>query len=329
MAKKKTKKQQKALRTIIFSLAILIVLFVVLCYMTPAEQTSTITADGKIKNLEIPAKIEGEEVVKHTGYTISYNEEYELANWSAYELTKEKVLGKEERGDDFREDKSISTGSAKLSDYKGSGFDRGHLAPAADFKWSAEAMSDTFFMSNMAPQDPSFNRGIWGDLESAVRSMAYDNGSIYVVTGPVLTDGPYDTIGTSEVAIPNYFYKVILDYSDPELKAIGFILPNENSSKSLSSFAVSVDKVEEVTGLDFFPLLPDEHETELESTYSVSKWSFRNFTPTGETADVVYVEEDSSRAMILEIASDTFVELKKAVFEYTGLTDLAKNLGLL
>lgn len=329
MAKKKTKKQQKALRTIIFSLAILIVLFVVLCYMTPAEQTSTITADVKIKNLEIPAKIEGEEVVKHTGYTLSYNEEYELANWSAYELTKEKVLGKEERGDDFREDKSISTGSAKLSDYKGSGFDRGHLAPAADFKWSAEAMSDTFFMSNMAPQDPSFNRGIWGDLESAVRSMAYDNGSIYVVTGPVLTDGPYDTIGTSEVAIPNYFYKVILDYSDPELKAIGFILPNENSSKSLSSFAVSVDKVEEVTGIDFFPLLPDEHETELESTYSVSKWSLRNFTPTGETADVVYVEEDSSRAMILEIASDTFVELKKAVFEYTGLTDLAKDLGLL
>lgn len=325
----KSKKKKKALKRIIISLAVLLILFVVLCYLTPSEESSTITAEGKIKNLEIPAKIKGEEIVKHTGYTLSYNEEHELANWVAYELTKEEVLGTEERGDDFREDKSISTGSAKLADYKGSGYDRGHLAPAADFKWSAEAMSDTFYMSNMAPQDPSFNRGIWGDLEAAVRSMAYDNGAIYVVTGPVLTDGPYETIGDSEVAIPNYFYKVILDYTDPEVKAIGFILPNEGSSKSLSSYAVSVDEVEEMTDLDFFPALPDEHEAELESSFNTSKWSFRGFMPTGETADVEYVEEDSSRQVIIEMASDAFVELKKAIFDYTGLTELAKEFGLL
>lgn len=329
MAKKKTKKQKKALRKIVLSLIILLIVFIILCFMTPTESESTLSADGKIKNLELPADISGDEIVKHTGYVLSYNEEYEIANWVAYELTRDEVLGSEDRGDDFREDKAVSTGSAKLKDYKGSGYDRGHLAPAADFKWSAEAMSDTFYLSNMAPQDPSFNRGVWGDLEAAVRSMAYDNESIYVVVGPVLTDGPYKTIGESEVAVPNYFYKVILDYTDPEIKAIGFILPNENSSKSLASFAVSVDEVEEVTGLDFFPALPDDQEEEIEKSFNASRWSFRSFMPTGETAEVVYVAENDTMSKYLEIASAAFTEFKKAVFEYTGLTKYAKAFGLI
>ena len=327
--KKKTKKQKRAMRKIILSLIILVAVFIVMCFLTPSEESSALSADGKIKDLEIPADSFDGEIIRHIGYTLSYNEEYELANWVAYELTKEEVLGTEERGDDFREDKAVSTGSAKLKDYKSSGYDRGHLAPAADFKWSAEAMSDTFFLSNMAPQDPSFNRGVWGDLEAAVRTMAYDNGSIYVVTGPVLTDGPYKTIGDSKVAVPNYFYKVILDYTDPELKAIGFILPNEGSSASLSSFAVSVDEVEEMTGIDFFPALPDDQESELEKNFSTSKWSFRAFMPTGETADVVYVAENNAGSEYIEIAKKAFQELKKAVFEYTGLTKYAKMFGLL
>lgn len=330
MAKKKqTKKQKKALKKIILSLFVLLAIFIILCFMTPADDDGALKSDGKIKNLEIPADIEGDEVIKHTGYTLSYNEEYEIANWVAYELTREEVLGEEERGDDFREDKSVSTGSAKLNDYKGSGYDRGHMAPAADFKWSAEAMSDTFFLSNMAPQDPSFNRGIWGDLEAAVRTMAYDNGSVYVVTGPVLTDGPYKTIGDSEVAVPNYFYKAILDYSEPEIKAIGFVLPNEGSSKSLSSYAASINDVEEITGLDFFPALPDSQEEEIENSFSTSKWSFRSFVPTGETADVSYVVENDPKAEFLEVARKAFIEFKEAVFEYTGLTKYAKAFGLI
>ena len=330
MAKKKqTKKQKKALKKIILSLFVLLAIFIILCFMTPADGDATLKSDGKIKNLEIPADIEGDEVINHTGYTLSYNEEYEIANWVAYELTREEVLGEEERGDDFREDKSVSTGSAKLNDYKGSGYDRGHMAPAADFKWSAEAMSDTFFLSNMAPQDPSFNRGIWGDLEAAVRTMAYDNGSIYVVTGPVLTDGPYKTIGDSEVAVPNYFYKAILDYSEPDIKAIGFVLPNEGSSKSLSSYAVSINDVEEITGLDFFTALPDSQEEEIENSFSTSKWSFRSFVPTGETADVSYVVENDPKAEFLEVARKAFIEFKEAVFEYTGLTKYAKAFGLI
>ena len=119
----------------------------------------------------------------------------------------------------------ISTGSASLPDYKGSGYDRGHLAPAGDMKWSTTAMSESFYMSNMSPQEPSFNRGIWNRLESQVRRWAIDNGSVYIATGGVLTDG-LKTLGSNSVSVPQYYFKVILDYQEPDIKGIGFIIPN-------------------------------------------------------------------------------------------------------
>ncbi len=136
-----------------------------------------------------------------------------------------------ERGDDFRSDPLIPSESASLNDYRGSGYDRGHLIPAADLSWSEEAMSGSFYLSNMSPQEGQFNRGIWSKLEATVRNFADTEGSIYVVTGPVLSDGPYDTIGENEVSIPNQYYKVILDYREPDLKSIAFLLPNEGSKK--------------------------------------------------------------------------------------------------
>jgi endonuclease G len=179
------------------------------------------------------------------------------------------------RTNDFREDYKVTTGSASLSDFKGSGYDRGHLAPAGDMKWSSTAMSESFYMSNMSPQKPGFNRGIWKKLESSVRNWADDNGEIYVVTGPILNE-QFSTIGYNGVSIPNYYYKVILDYKEPELKGIGFILLHEKSSSSLKSFAVSIDEVERRTGIDFYHLLPDEIENQIESTIDISKWSFRS-----------------------------------------------------
>ena len=161
-------------------------------------------------------------------------------DWSSNEPEAEDY----QRTDDLREDPVISTGSATLNDYRGSGYDRGHLAPAEDFEWSAKGMGDTFFMSNMSPQNPSFNRGIWKKLENRVRKWAVGNEEIYVVAGPVLTDGPYKTIGENSVSIPKRFYKVILAYKDPGLKAIGFIMPNERSTAALGLFAASVDVVE-------------------------------------------------------------------------------------
>ena len=126
------------------------------------------------------------EIVEHENYSLCYNENYEQASWVFYELTKDEVVGDLERTDDFREDPLVSTGSASLEDYVGSGYDRGHIAPAADMEFSATAMSESFYMSNMSPQHPSFNRGRWKSLESEVRKWAYSREAIWVTSGPVL-----------------------------------------------------------------------------------------------------------------------------------------------
>jgi len=211
-------------------------------------------------------------VVSHTGFTLSYNEEWEQPEWVAYELTREEVLGSVARSGSFRADPRIPSGSAAVAHYVGTGYDRGHLVPAADQRWSRAAMRDSFYMSNVSPQTPGFNRGIWSSLEAAVRGFALANGSVFVVTGPVLTHPPLEHIGPGRLPVPRLFYKVILDYTPPELKGIGFLLPHEASSDPLSAFAVTIDSVEELTGLDFYPGLPDHEESKLESQCEPLLW---------------------------------------------------------
>ena len=318
----------------------LVIIFLALCYITPSTEEEGLTSQGEIENLEIPVGPDDSIVVEHTGYTLSYCEEYEVPYWVAYSLTKEEVSTQvASRDDNFREDPSITTGSATLQDYRKSGYDRGHMAPAADFKWSEDAMSDTFYLSNMCPQTHAFNAGIWSDLESAVRSIAYTDGEVYVVTGPVLTDGPYETIGENKVAVPKYYYKVILDYTDPVIKAIGFILPAENSSEPLSYFAVTVDEVEERTGIDFFPALPDDIEDTVESQCDASLWALRQFSLSSEEVSTEALEYTSSSTTssstnetvteLLELFNSQFYRLKKEVFSALGITKYMRAFGFI
>ncbi|GAG11098.1 unnamed protein product [marine sediment metagenome] len=224
-------------------------------------------------DLGLPYYEPGSVILRYTGYVAKYNELHEQAEWVAYQLTDNEAVSKSvERTDDFRSDPSVATETASSRDYRGSGYDRGHLAPARDMRWSAEAMSDSFYYSNMSPQAPGFNRGKWKSLEFRVRKWATANEEVYVITGPVLTDGPFETIGENQVAVPKHFYKVILDFKEPEIKAIGFILPNEQISLPLSDFAVSIDQVEQTTGIDFFQLLPDGIEESIESTVTLPLW---------------------------------------------------------
>jgi len=223
--------------------------------------------------LEIPRLKTNESVVKHFAYTLSYNEPCEQANWVAYELTNEETNSTFKRSNKFITDPLVKTGSADNQDYAGSGFDKGHLAPAGDMGWSATAMKESFYYSNMSPQLPGFNRGVWKRAEELVRNWAKEYKSIYIVTGPVLTKG-LETIGHDHVAVPKYFYKVILDNHAPGIKGIGFIIPNASSQESLQRFAVTIDSVEKVTGIDFFPLLPDPQEKVIESTLNVNQWSW-------------------------------------------------------
>jgi len=227
----------------------------------------------KIINLELPLITKHDVIVKHLGYTLSYNEKHEQANWVAYELTSSETTKIAERTNDFRPDDAIKTGSATNEDYEGSGYDRGHLAPAADMGWSTKSMEESFFYSNMSPQVPRFNRGVWKKLEEQVRQWAKDNQSIYVATGPILTDN-LPTIGPDKVSVPRYYYKVILDYTEPELKGIGFILPNASSTLPLQYFAVTIDSVEHLTGINFFPALPYKQEQAIEKTICVPCWTW-------------------------------------------------------
>ena len=211
-------------------------------------------------------------------YSICYRESYEQAEWSAYCLTEEELVKNAKRTDDFRSDPEISTGSATPADYKKSGYDRGHLSPAADFAFDAAAMSETFYMSNMSPQAGGLNRGIWKDLEAEVRLWAANFGRVYVVSGPILEKaaGEYESIGENHVTVPEFYYKVILAplYKDEEDKATpetaesviatAYIFPNEKCAGTIDDYAVSVDEVEKRTKLDFFSLLEDTAENEIE-----------------------------------------------------------------
>ncbi len=282
MTKRKKSALKKTINNILLLILILIILSIISLFVAPSEEDwnkeqSTISSRENINNLELPKQIEGEQIINHTGYTLSYNEKYEQASYVAYKLTQNELYGPYERKDNFREDPSIKTGSASLDDYKKSGYDRGHLCPAADQKENELAMSDSFYMSNMSPQVPDFNRGIWADLEGTVRTFADNNYEIYVTTGPVLTDGPYKTIGENKVAVPNYYYKVILDYQEPEIKAIGFILPNKKGEKDLKDYALSVNDVEKITNIDFFVNLPDDVEEQIEGSYNTRLWEFKEF----------------------------------------------------
>ncbi|MFK7934633.1 MAG: DNA/RNA non-specific endonuclease [Saprospiraceae bacterium] len=223
----------------------------------------------------LPTSTTGQ-MVQHTYYTFSYNERHEQPEWVAYELTKKSIQEPNvRRTGDFRRDPKVETGSADREDYRGSGYDRGHLAPAGDMAFNEQAMSESFFMSNMSPQSRQFNGGIWRELEELTRDWAYKFNKLYVVTGPMFDQPAKGSIGDNKVSIPSQYYKVLLDLENPEQKGIAFVLDNQVNFEPLYKFAVPIDVVEARTGIDFFPELMDERlEAKLEGEANVDLWPF-------------------------------------------------------
>lgn len=213
------------------------------------------------------------QIIKHDNYTLSYKEEYEQAEWVAYELKKGRYSNQDYQRPFFIEDPKVKTGSADWRNYKNSGYDKGHLCAAGDMKFSKAAFEETFFTSNISPQDREFNSGIWNRLEQKTRYWANKYDGIYVVTGGVLKDN-LETIGKEDVAVPDYFYKVLLNKNNGNYKMIAFLMPNEDSEKGLYEFVVSVDEVEKLTGINFFPKLEDSIENQLEKSSDYKDWSF-------------------------------------------------------
>ncbi len=194
------------------------------------------------------------QIVKHQYYTLSYNEKFEQAEWVAYELKKEYLKNNDFKRPYFIEDPKVTTGSADWRNYKKSGYDKGHLCPAGDMEFNESAYNDTFYTSNISPQKHDFNSGIWNRLEQKTRYWAEKYDDIYVVTGGILNDSD-KKIGTEKVSVPKYFYKIILAKAGKEHKAIAFLVPNQDSDKSLYDFVVPIETLEKMTGIDFFPNL--------------------------------------------------------------------------
>ena len=213
------------------------------------------------------------QLVQHQYYTLSYNEVYEQADWVAYELKRSYVKNNNFKRPFFIKDRKVTTGSADWRNYKNSTYDKGHLCPAGDMEFDLNGYNDTFLTSNISPQERNFNNGVWNRLEQKVRYWAVKYNGLYVVTGGVL-EPSLQTIGKEKVAVPHFFYKILVNRSGGNCKMIGFLIPNEESNAPLYQFVVSVDAIEKATGLNFFPSLNDAIENALEKSSDYKNWSF-------------------------------------------------------
>jgi endonuclease G len=262
------------------------------------------------------------ELVRHSALALSYNEEHELAEWVCHLILSDVAEGRTTRTNDFRQDQKISSGSAQEEDfflksqndkgeweYDGYGYDRGHLAPSADFRWNQKALSESYFYSNMTPQHPDFNRDSWAQLEGYIRNYAIENKvDLYVVTGPVL-NGNLKKVERSvnKMSLPEYHYKVVFDEKGE--RAIGFLMPNKSCEKPLEAYARSVNEIEEITGLDFFSALNDSFEEKLEESTDYFPW-----LPQDQRGDAAMIRpEDLGKGRYNTLQAYDFIDTGKKV----------------
>ena len=226
-----------------------------------------------INSIEIPKILRDipEQKINRKAYTVSYNKETKCPNWVAWYLSANHAAGEWARSNDYREDYDVPVPRATNDDYKESSWSRGHMCPAGDNKWDADAMSETFLLTNMCPQDRSLNSGLWNRIEMDCRKWAQKYGDVYIVCGPVFLKCEHETIGVNKVFVPEAFFKVILCLQGKP-KAIGFVVRNNEGKKKRDQFINTGDDVERITGMDFFPALPDSVEDVVEAYANLDDW---------------------------------------------------------
>lgn len=235
------------------------------------EQSCHVSSYGNL--LEVKTKPGTPSVLKsYRGMDLSFNPQCHIPNWVAWELTAEETDGNVGRTNKFASDPDVE-GCADTWDYSYSGYDRGHMAPAGDMKWDADAMAETFMLTNICPQAKSLNAGSWKGLEEKCRQWAEADSAIYIVCGPVIDGNPIEYIGDSRVYVPRKFFKAIISPYAVPARGIGFIMPNEKVKGGMQVCAVTIDSIEALTGHDFFSSLPDDIENEIESQCDFHYWS--------------------------------------------------------
>lgn len=237
------------------------------------ESTLWTTIPDSVIELCMPAPLKKtpEIILRKKSYVVSYNQDTRMPNWVAWQLTAEHTDGELKRMNNFHEEENCPRPRATLQDYKGSGWSRGHMCPAGDNKWSRDAMYDSFSLVNVCPQDSKLNSGVWNSLEMDCRQWARQYGEVYIVCGPVLMKRQHETIGPNKVVVPEAFFKVVLCMVGKP-KAFGVVVRNNEGTKKRDLYYNSVDDVERLTGLDFFPSLPDDIEKVVEAEVNMDEW---------------------------------------------------------
>lgn len=219
-------------------------------------------------SVEIPAYAAEEDIVRHLGYTASYNHTTLLPNWVAWELTAEESRGSYEQGRQFSRDPDVAFPKASREDYSNSGWDKGHMAPHADMKWSLQALTESDYFTNICPQNKEMNAQAWRKIEELTRRLARRYGAVYVVCGPMMGMGHYGTIGKAGVQVPDAFFKALAVSTTEGYRTVGFLMENNRQEGSPRSYAVTVDSVEAVIGRDLFPSIPEDAE----ATFDWNDW---------------------------------------------------------
>jgi len=214
-------------------------------------------------------------LISHTYYSLSYSEEHKQAEWVYYKLNSSQLDPTVKRKNNFRKDPKIIKNSADLNDYKNSGYDRGHLAPAADMKYNSDSMSESFYLSNVSPQSANFNRGIWKKIEEQIRDWSYMYGELIIITGPILQCENFGKIGANRVTIPKWYYKVVID-PDNYKRNLAILIENTASSNSIKNYVITINQLEEFSGINFFYRLPDLIEESFESSKNLNLWFWKN-----------------------------------------------------
>mgnify|MGYP003168967518 CR=1 FL=1 len=225
------------------------------CQQINIQKNNELQTDASLqiplgKDLETPISLapRQEQIIRHSGYTVSYNKDLKIPNWVSYELTREETKGKEKRGNRFIADPLVTGPIATNADYTRSGYDKGHMAPA-----------------------PQLNRRGWKNLEEKIRNWAIADSAIIIICGPIIEKHP-KTIGKNKVVVPQKFFKVVLSPFVKPMRAIGFLFNNEQAVEPLSSYTVTIDSIENLTNIDFFAPLPDEIENKIEADINYSLW---------------------------------------------------------
>lgn len=215
------------------------------------------------------------------GYVVSHDPNWKIPHWVSYHLTKHYVKAEAlVPGKPFKADPDLPPGQrAELADYKNSGYDRGHLARQADMRGrNKQCEFESCYLSNIAPQLPSLNQKIWLHLENKVQKWAEKFGGVWVITGPIFKDGKIrKTIGSNRVAVPAQFYKIVVRNVHGKPEVLAFIIdqntPCNDETKRLTQFLTSVNRVEELTGLNFLRELPDDIEDAIEAAVPQEIWN--------------------------------------------------------